>query len=52
MRHAGPFVRDVLARFRRRSLSAAEAATELGVSSSRFYCLYADYLRACAQRRQ
>lgn len=52
MRHAAPFVRDVLARFRRQALSAQEAAAELGVSRSRLYSLYSDYLRACAERRQ
>ncbi|CAN5586247.1 hypothetical protein BH20VER1_BH20VER1_22290 [soil metagenome] len=52
MRHAAPFVRDVLARFRREALSAAQAAAELGLSRSRFYLLYSDYLRACAERRQ
>ncbi len=52
MRHAAPFVRDVLARFRRQSLSAREAAAELGVSRSRLYSLYSDYLRACAERRE
>jgi hypothetical protein len=51
-RHAAPFVRDVMARFRRELISAAEAVGELGLSRSRFYVLYADYLRACAERRQ
>lgn len=41
-----------MARFRRGLLSPAEAVTELALSRSRFYTLYADYLRACAQRRQ
>lgn len=41
-----------MARFRRQSLSAADATAELDLSRSRFYSLYADYLRACAQRRQ
>jgi hypothetical protein len=47
-----PFVRDVLARFRRELISAADAVGELNLSRSRFYALYADYLRACAERRQ
>jgi hypothetical protein len=51
-RHAPPFVRDVLARFRRELISAPEARRELELSRSRFYVLYADYLRACAERRQ
>jgi hypothetical protein len=41
-----------MARFRRELLSAADATSELNLSRSRFYALYADYLRACAERRQ
>jgi len=51
-RHAAPFVRDVLARFRTQSIAATDAAAELGVSRSRFYVLYGSYLRLCALRRQ
>lgn len=51
-RLAPPFIRDVLARFRSGTLCAAAAAAELDLSRSRLYVLYADYLRACAQRRQ
>ena len=51
-RHAAPFVRDVLARFRLELLSASDAIAELALSRSRFYTLYSDYLRACAERRQ
>jgi len=51
-RHAAPFVRDVLARFRLELLSASDAIAELALSRSRFYTLYSDYLRACAQRLQ
>jgi hypothetical protein len=51
-RHAGPFIRDVFARFRRDLIDARQAADELGVSRSRFYVLYSAYLRACAERRQ
>src|SRR5438105_6736419 len=51
-RHAAPFIRDVMARFRQGLLSATDAIGELNLSRSRFYVLYADYLRACAQRRQ
>jgi hypothetical protein len=41
----------VLASFRLRSLTATEAAQQLGLSSSRFYTLATDYLRACARRQ-
>lgn len=51
-RHAGPFIRDVFARFRRDLIDARQAVGELGVSRSRFYVLYSAYLRACAERRQ
>jgi hypothetical protein len=45
VRHAALFIRDVLARFRRQALQQ-EAASELGLSRSRFYGIYSDYLRA------
>jgi hypothetical protein len=51
-RHAGPFIRDVFARFRRALIDARQAAGELELSRSRFYVLYSSYLRACAKRRQ
>jgi hypothetical protein len=51
-RHAAPFIRDVLARFRTQTIAATDAAAELGVSRSRFYVLYASYLALCALRRQ
>ena len=41
-----------MARFRRDLLSTADAISELDLSRSRFYVLYADYLRTCAERRQ
>lgn len=41
-----------MARFRRGLLSAGDASGELALGRSRFYVLYAGYLRACAQRRQ
>jgi hypothetical protein len=41
-----------MARFRRELLSPIEAISELALSRSRFYALYADFLRACAERRQ
>jgi hypothetical protein len=42
----------VLAEFRADHLSARVASQKLGLSRSRFYKLYADYLRACAQQQQ
>jgi len=41
----------VLASFRQRSLTASEAAEQLGLSSSRFYTLSTAYLRACARQK-
>lgn len=41
-----------MVRFRKGLLSATDAIGELNLSRSRFYVLYADFLRACAQRRQ
>jgi hypothetical protein len=38
-----------LASYRRQQLSVGEAAKELGLARTRFYELYADYLKACAQ---
>jgi hypothetical protein len=46
-----PYIRDVLRRFRRGDLTAKEACGELNLSRSRFYKLYASFLRACAQRQ-
>jgi len=43
-----PLVRHLLTDYRNQQLSAAEAAKELGLSRSRFYELFSDYLRACA----
>ena len=42
-------VRHVLAAHRHGQLSAREAAHELGLAHSRFYQLFSDYLKACAQ---
>lgn len=42
----------MLAGFRAGQLKAKAAAKRLGLSRGRLYKLYADYLRACAQRRQ
>jgi hypothetical protein len=41
----------VLAAFRQHSLTATAAAEQLGLSRSRFYTLFTDYLRACARRQ-
>jgi transposase InsO family protein len=38
-----------LASYRRQQLSASQAAKELGLARTRFYELYADYLKACSQ---
>ena len=42
----------MLASFRRRSLTAADAAEKLNISRSRFHTLATDYLRACARKKQ
>src|SRR5271166_5912153 len=44
-----PLIRHVLACYRSEQLSAPAAAAELGISFSRFFTLFSDYLRACAQ---
>lgn len=44
-----PLIRHLLASHRAERLSAKAAAAELGLSFSRFYELYSDYLRAVAQ---
>lgn len=50
-RFCAPFIRDVLREFRSQGISAAEAATQLGVSRRRLYQLYASYLRVVARRK-
>jgi hypothetical protein len=50
-RHAPAFIRHVLASFQQHTLTAAEAASQLGLSRSRFYTLSTDYLRAYARRQ-
>lgn len=50
-RIAAPLVRHVLDHYRQGLLSASDAAQELELSRSRFYELYSQYLRACAQRK-
>jgi hypothetical protein len=44
-----PLIRHFLNQHRTNQLSAAEAAQELGLSRARFYKLYSQYLRACAE---
>lgn len=44
-----PFIRHLLAQHRREQLSAVQAAKELGLAHTRFYELYASYLKACGQ---
>ena len=51
-RCAAPLIRHVLAGFRAEQFKAKAAAKRLGLSRGRFYKLYAEYLRACAQRQQ
>jgi hypothetical protein len=51
-RHAPSFIRHVLAAFRQHSLTAIEAAEQLGLSPSRLYALHSDYLKARAARRE
>lgn len=51
-RLALPLIRHVLARFRAGQMDALTAASQLQLSRSRFYELYADYLRACAHHQQ
>ena len=46
-----PFIRHLLACHRAEQLSAKAVAAELGLSPSRFYELYSDYLHAAAQGR-
>lgn len=41
----------MLAGFRKSSLTATEAAEQLGLSRSRFYALSTEYLRACARKK-
>jgi hypothetical protein len=50
-RFPAPFVRHRLACFRAGQISATATAQELRVCRARFYQLYTDYLRACAQGR-
>jgi hypothetical protein len=51
-RCAPPLIRHVFSQFRSGALKAPEARQQLNLSKSRFYELYASYLRACARRQQ
>lgn len=47
-RLGAPLIRELLAAFRRNEVAASVAAEQLGLGRTRFYELYADYLRATA----
>lgn len=49
MRLGLPLIREVLSSFRRRETTFQAAAGQLGLGRTRFYALYADYLRAAAR---
>ena len=51
-RCAAPLIRHVLAQFRSGAFNATQAREQLDLSKTRFYKLYADYLRACARRSE
>ena len=51
-RCAPPLIRHVFSQFRSGALNALEACQQLNLSKSRFYEIYADYLRACARHQQ
>lgn len=51
-RLGAPLIREVLAAFRRAEVSALAAADKLGLGRTRFYQLYADYLRATARQQE
>lgn len=46
-----PFIREVCKQFRTRTLSASEAADQLGISKRRFYQVFTDYLTAVGKRK-
>jgi hypothetical protein len=50
-RHPSPFIRHVFKAFRQRTLTAIQAAAELGISRSRFYVLFSRYLFVCARSK-
>ena len=47
-----PLIREILAAFRRGELPATTAAEKLHLGRTRFYELYADYLRAAARHQE
>jgi hypothetical protein len=51
-RHAPSFIRHVFEAFRQHTVTAAEAADQLGLSRSRLYALSTAYLRARSQKQQ
>jgi hypothetical protein len=51
-RHAPSFIRHILESFRRHTLTATEAAEQLGLSPSRLYALHTNYLKACASSKE
>jgi hypothetical protein len=51
-RCAAPLIRHVFAQFRSGVFNAIQAREQLDLSKTRFYKLYADYLRACARHSQ
>jgi hypothetical protein len=51
-RHAPSFIRQVLEAFRQHTLTATEAADQLGLSRSRLYALSTAYLCARAKKQQ
>ncbi len=50
-RLCAPFIREVCKQFRTRTLSASEAADQLGIGKRRFYQLFTDYLTAVGRRK-
>jgi hypothetical protein len=50
-RHASSFIRDVLDNFRQHTLTATQAAEQLGLSRSRLYALTTAFLRARSPQR-
>ena len=51
-RLGAPLIREVLGAFRRDEVSAVAAAERLGLGRTRFYELYAGYLRAAARHQE
>ena len=51
-RQAPTFIRDVLESFRQHTLTATQAADQLGLSRSRIYALSTSYLRARSKKQE